>query len=108
MPSLLGKDHISRVVKVIVTDGNSQETSQLDIAIALHFHNVCRVRCGWHVVDKVGFAAVQVSGDRFPGRMNRHLRQSQIKSRLGFTAGCTGYAVSAVRDQLLCSKSRST
>jgi hypothetical protein len=51
MPSLLGKDYISRV-KVIVTDGDSQETSQLDIAIALHFHNVCRVRCGWHVVDR--------------------------------------------------------
>lgn len=51
MPSLLGKDYISRV-KVIVTDGDSQETSQLDIAISLHFHNVCRVRCGWHVVDR--------------------------------------------------------
>ena len=51
MPSLLGKDYISRV-KVIVTDGDSQETSQLDIAIALHFHNVCRLRCGWHVVDR--------------------------------------------------------
>ncbi len=51
MPSLLGREFIGRV-KVIVTDGDSQETSQLDIAIALHFQNVCRVRCGWHVVDR--------------------------------------------------------
>lgn len=51
MPTLLGKDCISRV-KVIITDGDSQETSQLDIAIAMHFQNVCRVRCGWHIVDR--------------------------------------------------------
>jgi hypothetical protein len=51
MPALLGREFIGRV-KVIVTDGDSQETSQLDIAIALHFQNVCRVRCGWHVVDR--------------------------------------------------------
>ena len=51
MPNLLGKAFISRV-KVIITDGDSQETSQLDIAIATHFQNVCRVRCGWHIVDR--------------------------------------------------------
>ena len=51
MPTLLGKDYSGRV-RVILTDGDSQETSQLDIAIALHFHNVCRVRCGWHVMDR--------------------------------------------------------
>jgi hypothetical protein len=50
VPALLGRDFIGRV-KVIVTDGDSQETSQLDIAIALHFNNVCHVQCGWHVVD---------------------------------------------------------
>jgi MULE transposase domain len=51
MPTLLGKDGMKRV-KVIVTDGDSQETSQLDIAISLHFGDVCRVRCGWHIVDR--------------------------------------------------------
>jgi hypothetical protein len=51
MPTLLGKEYIARV-KVIVTDGDSQERSQLDIAIALHYRDVCRVRCGWHVVDR--------------------------------------------------------
>lgn len=51
MPTLLGKEYISRV-NVVITDGDSQETSQLDIAIAQHFPNVCRVRCGWHIVDR--------------------------------------------------------
>ena len=51
MPVLLGKDYIGRV-NVIMTDGDAFETSQLDIAIAKHFPNVCRVRCGWHIVDR--------------------------------------------------------
>ena len=51
MPALLGKDYIGRV-NVIITDGDACETSQLDIAIARYFPNVCRVRCGWHIVDR--------------------------------------------------------
>jgi len=51
MPALLGKDYIGRV-NVIITDGDACETSQLDIAITKHFPNVCRVRCGWHIVDR--------------------------------------------------------
>lgn len=50
-PLLLGSDYMLRV-KVIITDGDSQETSQLDIAISLHFPKVLRVRCGWHVIDR--------------------------------------------------------
>jgi hypothetical protein len=36
LPALLGKDVLKRI-KIIVTDGDSQETSQLDDAIALFF-----------------------------------------------------------------------
>jgi hypothetical protein len=50
MPRLLGP-YLSRV-KCIVTDGDSQETSQLDMAIENLFPNVCRVRCGWHIIDR--------------------------------------------------------
>lgn len=40
-------------VKVIITDGDSQETSQLDIVINLNFPNdILRVRCSRHVVDR--------------------------------------------------------
>ena len=53
MPTLLGKDGGIRRVKVIVTDGDSHErTSQLDIAISLHFGNVYYVRCARHIVDR--------------------------------------------------------
>jgi hypothetical protein len=51
LPSLLGTKWTKRI-KVIITDGDSQETSQLDIAIALLFPDVLRVRCGWHIVDR--------------------------------------------------------
>lgn len=51
MPALLGKEYIARV-KVIITDGDACETSQLDIAILKNFPSVCRVRCGWHIVDR--------------------------------------------------------
>ena len=65
MPALLGRDFVGRV-KVIVTDGDSQETSQLDIAIALHLSMfvVCNVAgMLWTVV---GFAVVMAS-DAFQG-----------------------------------------
>ena len=51
LPLLLGIDYMLRVKVIITTDGNSQEMTQLNIAINLHFPNVQRARCGWHVVD---------------------------------------------------------
>ncbi len=51
MPALLSRDFIGRV-KVIVTDGDSQVTSQLNTVIAFYFNHVCRVQCCWHVVDR--------------------------------------------------------
>jgi hypothetical protein len=50
-PHFLGQDCISRI-QVIVTDGDSQEISQLDMAIERFFPQAQRVRCGWHIVDK--------------------------------------------------------
>jgi hypothetical protein len=37
---------------LIITDGDSQETTQLDIAIGLYFPNATRVQCGWHIIDR--------------------------------------------------------
>jgi hypothetical protein len=51
LPTLLGSEPLQKV-KVIITDGDSQETSQLDLAIALFFPQVLRVRCGWHIIDR--------------------------------------------------------
>ena len=39
-------------VQVIITDGDSQETNQLDNALALYFPQARRVRCGWHIVNR--------------------------------------------------------
>lgn len=51
LPKLIGND-ILRKIRVAITDGDSQETSQLDVAIRTHFPRVQRVRCGWHLVEK--------------------------------------------------------
>ena len=37
---------------MIITNGDAQETSQLDLAIGLFFPHAVRVRCGWHLVDR--------------------------------------------------------
>jgi hypothetical protein len=51
LPNMLGECHLQDT-RVVVTDGDSQETTQLDIAIGLYFPNVQRIRCGWHIVDR--------------------------------------------------------
>ena len=52
LPTLLGVAFL-QLIQVVVTDGDSQETSQLDIAIAKFFPQALRVRCGWHLVNSV-------------------------------------------------------
>jgi hypothetical protein len=51
LPSLLGHKWLQHV-QVIITDGDSQETSQLDIAMPKFFPQAHWVRCGWHIVDQ--------------------------------------------------------
>jgi MULE transposase domain len=51
MPQLLGPQAIKRI-KLIITDGDSQETSQLDVALKEHFSGAVRGRCGWHIIDR--------------------------------------------------------
>jgi hypothetical protein len=45
LPTLLGVAFL-QLIQVVATDGDLQETSQLDIAIAKFFPQVLRVRCG--------------------------------------------------------------
>lgn len=52
IPTLVGM-HACQKVKLIVTDGDSQETSQLDAAINANIYgNAVRRRCGWHIIEK--------------------------------------------------------
>jgi hypothetical protein len=50
IPELLGP-HATKCIKLIITDGDSQETSQLDVALKEHFPGAVHGRCGWHIVD---------------------------------------------------------
>jgi hypothetical protein len=51
LPALLGKDVLKRI-KIIVIDGDSQEISQLDDALAWFFPEAYRIRCSWHIIDR--------------------------------------------------------
>lgn len=50
-PSLLGTAACESV-QLQITDGDSQETSQLDQALKTVFKNSKRRRCGWHIIEK--------------------------------------------------------
>jgi hypothetical protein len=39
-------------VKLVITDGDSQECEQMDAAIETVFKGAKRCRCGWHIVDR--------------------------------------------------------
>jgi hypothetical protein len=52
IPTLMGKEACKKV-KMIITDGDSQETSQLDNAIRSNVYgDARRRRCGWHIIEK--------------------------------------------------------
>ena len=51
LPVLLGTQTL-RLVKLVMTDGDSQEMAQVDYAIATYLVNAVRSRCGWHLVHQ--------------------------------------------------------
>jgi hypothetical protein len=48
---LLGAQ-ILQLVKLVMTDGDSQEMTQVDYAIATYFVNIVCSRCGWHLLHQ--------------------------------------------------------
>jgi hypothetical protein len=58
LPALLGKDVLERI-KMIVTDGDSQEISQLDDAITMFFPE--GIRCSWHIINRGWHKKVKVA-----------------------------------------------
>ena len=50
-PSLLGSGSCG-LVRLVITDGDSQETSQLDDALKTVFKSSKRRRCGWQIINK--------------------------------------------------------
>ena len=52
IPTLMGTEACKKV-KLIVTDGDSQEYTQLDAALKANIYGEAkRRRCGWHIIEK--------------------------------------------------------
>jgi hypothetical protein len=52
LPVLLGAQTFLQLVKLVMTDGDSQEMTQVDYAIATYFVNAVCSCCGWHLVHQ--------------------------------------------------------
>jgi hypothetical protein len=50
-PALIGKDVLNKI-NIVVTDGDSQEITQLESAVSKYCPNVYRLRCSWHIIDR--------------------------------------------------------
>jgi hypothetical protein len=66
VPSLIGREACGRV-RLVITDGDSQECEQMDAAIDTVFKGAKRRRCGWHIVDR---GIIRILGS-FRGRDDR-------------------------------------
>ena len=51
LPSLVGND-VLESIKICITGGDSQETSQLDYAIERVMKRAIHIRCAWHIVSQ--------------------------------------------------------
>ena len=51
LPTMFSKNIIDKI-RVIISDGDSQEYQQIDVAINTFCPQIKRVRCGWHVIDR--------------------------------------------------------
>ena len=58
-PVLIGTEVLSKL-SIVVTDGDSQEITQLEVAVNKFFPNVYRIRCSWHIIDRGWFKHVNV------------------------------------------------
>ena len=75
LPKLIPADALSRV-QVVLTDGDSQETSQLDSIIRDKYPSWLRVRCGWHLVNRgMATAGLRVSCINDSSLVNSLLRE---------------------------------
>jgi hypothetical protein len=50
-PVLIGKEVLKKI-SIIVTDGDSQEITQLEDAVNKYCPDVRRLRCSWHIIDR--------------------------------------------------------
>eukprot|EP00977_Amphora_coffeiformis_P023458 scaffold13440_cov209-Amphora_coffeaeformis.AAC.1 len=48
---MAGREYMTRV-KAVMTDGDSHEMEELDLAIDRYMPHCRRIRCGWHIAFK--------------------------------------------------------
>jgi hypothetical protein len=58
-PVLIGKEVLKKI-SIIVTDGDSQEITQLEDAVNKFCPTVRRIRCSWHIIDRGWFKKVNI------------------------------------------------
>ena len=79
LPSMFGNS-ILKHIKMVISDGDSQEYSQLDNAINRFFPSVYRGRCGWHIIEKgwqihmLGVKSFPVESAAFYYNLVHHLK----------------------------------
>ena len=78
LPYLLGKDILSKV-KIIITDGDSQEFNAVDEAIFKYFKNALRLRCGIHIVMKTMEKSIP-SSNFMPGKDSAEAQLQMIRN----------------------------
>jgi hypothetical protein len=66
-PTLIGKDVLEKI-NIVVTDGDSQEITQLEEAAVKYFLNVYIMRYSWHIIDKDWRKKVNVLLGGIPAR----------------------------------------
>lgn len=101
LPLLFGSD-LSRV-KVIVTDGDSNEIDEVELARKTHLPHTFRIRCGWHIVHqgfKKNVDMPRVVGDA--GKATRRRQFRRLVCRWLYTFMHPGYYESST--ELLLSK----
>ena len=73
-PVLLGKEVLNKL-SIVVTDGDSQEITQLEDSVNKFFPGVYRMRCSWHIIDRGWHKKVKVSlGGHSHRKRPLHLR----------------------------------
>ena len=64
LPKMFGLSKLNDV-KLIISDGDSQEMQQIDTAITKYFPQAYRARCGWHIVE-MGWQNHMLTSSVFP------------------------------------------
>jgi hypothetical protein len=61
VPVLIGKEDVLAKLSLVVTDGDSQEITQLEDAVRELFPDIYQIQCSWHIIDRGWHKKVRVA-----------------------------------------------